>query len=914
MQSRRPPLPRKPVLPPKPNIQPSLASGGPRPWVSTGGSQSNNNTRQLHPHLTLRRNEVQLQPSEERKPPAHLKPLSTGLYGRGTTEEFLTPQVSPKETGLTVKEGGRREKTGLQRPKPLCKLAPQHGCRSAPDGSEKADSGGVESEQPLPTPCSPTEHKPNQPCHCRCHQHRPGMKLVWVPDGAGIPGPNIPAGKNTEQNTEATWERADEKEKPASGEVKETCVHTEEPDLREYECMITADTPVPVPAQLSVPSPPMRRPQRAGTPPQPPLRPLPNTSPRLDTKFKTNSPTPPRRAESPSPGSKANLSVESRPLPPIPVPQSYKERTRPVLSYMLSPRGCPPPIRKQSVKSKDDTYETYNYPLCQTSPETADVNLNNFYEWISVEEEDIPVYIEIQADSTPGQQPLKEGHKPKHRRTLMATAKCMDSSIKQVNGPGNAQVRRAVSLGLPGSTMQCPRKAVLMVALWQERPAVKASGVLDSLSHRERQLQESMFEVLTSEESYLSSLKVLRDHFLGSRELNETLVIQDKKRLFSNILQVYEASERFLTDLQDRVDESVIISDVCDIIHHHAQNYFSVYTDYVRDQVYQEKTYSSLMQANKSFAMVMRRLEESPLCKRLPFTSFLLLPFQRITRLKILIQNILKKTEEGSKEEQTSSQALAIVSEIIKDTNNQVGKMKQMEELISIANKLEFQKLKAVPIVSKTRYLEKQGELLELSKAGSLFNIRLRFLPVYVFLFNDLFILTSKKSSDRYVVIDHAHRSLVQAQAVGEDELRARFEHCFSLTLLENHLGQHCERLLRANTESDMHRWIAALPSLTTPQKNNKEVIYEDWDCPQVQCVEQYAAQQADELSLEPTDIINVLRKTNEGWYEGMRLSDGQKGWFPPTHVLEITNEHQRRRNLLEQFRLNKLAANAPKS
>lgn len=36
-------------------------------------------------------------------------------------------------------------------------------------------------------------------------------------------------------------------------------------------------------------------------------------------------------------------------------------------------------------------------------------------------------------------------------------------------------------------------------------------------------------------------------------------------------------------------------------------------------------------------------------------------------------------------------------------------------------------------------------------------------------------------------------------------------------------------------------------------------------DCPQVQCVEQYVGQQADELNLEPTDIINVIRKTNEG-------------------------------------------------
>ncbi|MEQ2161011.1 hypothetical protein GOODEAATRI_005324 [Goodea atripinnis] len=75
-------------------------------------------------------------------------------------------------------------------------------------------------------------------------------------------------------------------------------------------------------------------------------------------------------------------------------------------------------------------------------------------------------------------------------------------------------------------------------------------------------------------------------------------------------------------------------------------------------------------------------------------------------------------------------------------------------------------------------------------------------------------------------------------------------------------------------------------------------------DCPQVQCVEQYVAQQADELSLEPTEIVNVIRKTNEGWYEGSRLSDGQKGWFPDVNVIEITNEHVRRRNIKERYRV----------
>lgn len=102
---------------------------------------------------------------------------------------------------------------------------------------------------------------------------------------------------------------------------------------------------------------------------------------------------------------------------------------------------------------------------------------------------------------------------------------------------------------------------------------------------------------------------------------------------------------------------------------------------------------------------------------------------------------------------------------------------------------------------------------------------------------------------------------------------------------------------------SDMHRWMAAFPNPTNPDGDEDEVIYEDWgedysysntlsvfnthsflrlcvcvsDCPQVQCVEQYTAQQADELTLEPTEIINVIRKTNEGkspaWITDQRVT-----------------------------------------
>ncbi|XP_041034881.1 rho guanine nucleotide exchange factor 15-like isoform X2 [Carcharodon carcharias] len=460
--------------------------------------------------------------------------------------------------------------------------------------------------------------------------------------------------------------------------------------------------------------------------------------------------------------------------------------------------------------------------------------------------------------------------------------------------------------------LQDPRSQSPGNSLWQNLSAVRQSGILDELSQGECRLQESMFEVLTSEASYLRSLNVLTEHFMDSKDLNETIILRDKKTLFSCITRVKEVSESFLKDLEDRMDESIKIKDVCDIIYLHALHNFQVYVDYVRNQLYQEQKYSQLMEENAQFAAVVVRLQELPRCQRLPFMSFLLLPFQRITRIKMLLENILQRSEVGSVNEETASKALGLVSKIIEECNREVGIMKQMEEMIHIGKKLEFDKLKAIPIISQLRHLEKQGELSEIVFRGNLFGMKPKVTPLYLFLFNDLLLITNKRScdavpsGDRYQVVDYAHRSLVEVQECANNSMGAGIGNVFMLILLENHQGKQSERLVKTSTESDRHRWMDALMSgkENLPEDSNDDKIYERWDCPQMQCLIPYTAQQADELSLEPADIINITRKSAEGWFEGCKLSTGQKGWFPSDNVQEITNEHVRRRNLRERYRL----------
>lgn len=65
----------------------------------------------------------------------------------------------------------------------------------------------------------------------------------------------------------------------------------------------------------------------------------------------------------------------------------------------------------------------------------------------------------------------------------------------------------------------------------------------------------------------------------------------------------------------------------------------------------------------------------------------------------------------------------------------------------------------------------------------------------------------------------------------------------------------------------------ASRPSVISPSSDLPALLLCALDCPQVQCVEQYVAQQADELSLEPAEIINVIRKANEGTGKKTRQS-----------------------------------------
>ncbi|XP_076135835.1 uncharacterized protein arhgef5 [Alosa pseudoharengus] len=420
-------------------------------------------------------------------------------------------------------------------------------------------------------------------------------------------------------------------------------------------------------------------------------------------------------------------------------------------------------------------------------------------------------------------------------------------------------------------------------SLWQELPSVRNSIELEEMSEDQRRLQEVRFEVVTSEASYSRSLDIVVEHFVKCKDLESFLTGQDRNWLFSRLVDVRAISHSFLTKLEERVENNTLHFDVCDIITRHCQMFRMVYVPYLTNQSYQDKTYQRLMDENPSFKRCVEKLERSPVCQRLPLRSFLILPFQRITRLKLLVQNIVKRTAPKSDDEAQAIKAMKLLEKMIQDSNESITQMKSIESLVSLSAKVDFE-CKTLPLISQSRRMVREGMVTELMD----FSMKETERSVYIHLFNDYLLLSLPKEGGRFTVIDHAPVAELRAENC-RVKLHSLKKNVFRLYLSRKML------LLRTGTLSDKLRWISAISS---PHPEVDFTAAQDF--PQMQCIRALVAQQPDELGLEKADVLLVHQESSDGWVEGTRMSDRHRGWAPKSHLESITNEKARQRNLMD--------------
>nr|XP_046255082.1 rho guanine nucleotide exchange factor 19 isoform X3 [Scatophagus argus] len=484
----------------------------------------------------------------------------------------------------------------------------------------------------------------------------------------------------------------------------------------------------------------------------------------------------------------------------------------------------------------------------------------------------------------PARRPLPPLPPVRHPHSLSHTGSITSAKSLPLPEPPRSE-------GRPSS----PRLSISLTqssTLWRELPAVRNSSELEELTEDQRRLQEVRFEVVTSEASYCRSLDIVIEHFVKSKQLGALLTTQDSNWLFSRLADVRAISHSFLSKLEERLESDIMHFTVCDIIVRHCQRFRMVYVPYLTNQSYQDATYQRLMNENPGFKRIVAKLERSPVCQRLPLRSFLVLPFQRITRIKLLVQNIVKRTTPGTPEATQAIKALKLLEKLIQESNDSITQMKSIESLVSLSAKVDFE-CRTLPLISQSRRLVREGPVTELID----FSLKDTERNIYLHLFNDYLLLSLQKEGGRFTVIDHSPVSDLRVE-----NCRVKL-HSLQKNLFRLHMS-HKALLLRTDTQSDKLRWISAL------SRPHPEIDFSAaQDFPQMQCIRAFVAQQPDELSLEKADIILVHQQSSDHWVEGTRLSDRQRGWVPESHLETISNSRVRQRNLSDALKLTAVTA-----
>ncbi|NXS32816.1 ARHGG factor, partial [Pomatostomus ruficeps] len=164
------------------------------------------------------------------------------------------------------------------------------------------------------------------------------------------------------------------------------------------------------------------------------------------------------------------------------------------------------------------------------------------------------------------------------------------------------------------------------------------------------------------------------------------------------------------------------------------------------------------------------------------------------------------------------------------------------------------------PLISVSRWLLKRGELhLLLSEEAGIFRRGAGRL-CHLFLFNDVLIITKKKSEESYTVMNYATLDQVTVEKVESTDPPSpppgkAGGHLLRVVLEKDSEGRREEVLLSAETLSDRARWIAALMH----REKEKPDPTPKGELSQVEVTRAYLAKEADELSLQQADVVLVL-------------------------------------------------------
>ncbi|XP_044076955.1 rho guanine nucleotide exchange factor 18a isoform X2 [Siniperca chuatsi] len=225
---------------------------------------------------------------------------------------------------------------------------------------------------------------------------------------------------------------------------------------------------------------------------------------------------------------------------------------------------------------------------------------------------------------------------------------------------------------------------------------------LTALNKEAVKRQEVIYELIQTEMHHVRTLKILFHVYM--HELRKSLLIETARLewLFSRVEALLALHQHFLNCLKVHQNQSqeegspnnyqitqlgdILISQFSGALGEEMMWCYSVFCSHHTEAI---SFYREQLQNNKKLQILIRKIGQLPLVRRLGIPECFLLVTQRITKYPILVERIIQNTEADTDEYKSLVQGLALIKDTISQVNNHISEKENAARLREIGLRLE---------------------------------------------------------------------------------------------------------------------------------------------------------------------------------------------------------------------------------
>ncbi|XP_022081647.1 intersectin-1-like isoform X2 [Acanthaster planci] len=268
----------------------------------------------------------------------------------------------------------------------------------------------------------------------------------------------------------------------------------------------------------------------------------------------------------------------------------------------------------------------------------------------------------------------------------------------------------------------------------------KDQHLLECTAPMERHRQESIHELINTEQAYVDDLVLAIEVFQKPLSDSGKVDVQEMSRIFVNWREIIQCNNKLLKSLRVRKKmsgEGQLIHMIGDILCEQLPR-MTAYIRFCSCQLNASSLLQQRIDSDPEFKEYVKKLAQDPRVKGMPVSSYLIKPMQRITRYPLLIKKILKYTAETHPDHATIRTALEKAEELCQQVNEGVREKENSDKLEwlqvhvdcpGLAEELIFNSL--TNCLGPRKYLH-SGKLQKTKSNKEL----------YAFLFNDFLLFT----------------------------------------------------------------------------------------------------------------------------------------------------------------------------